>query len=97
MEVFKGLSQDAGICISNTETVLGSANDKFFDELVINIVKKQSLAKVVACFCEGRTIREILRATKRLNAVGQFLLLGRQDIDIDMLIYIEINLFFQLV
>ena len=94
MEVFKGLSQDAGICISNTETVLGSANDKFFDELVINIVKKQSLAKVVACFCEGRTIREILRATKRLNAVGQFLLLGRQDID--MLIYIEINLFFQL-
>ena len=95
MEVFKGLSQDAGICISNTETVLGSANDKFFDELVINIVKKQSLAKVVACFCEGRTIREILRATKRLNAVGQFLLLGRQDID--MLIYIEINLFFQLV
>lgn len=95
MEVFKGLSQEAGICISNTETVLGSADDKFFDELVINIVKKQSLAKVVACFCEGRTIREILRATKRLNVVGQFLLLGRQDIH--MLIYIEIDLFLKFV
>jgi len=76
MEVFKGIAQDAGICIANTETVTNNAEDSIFDETVRSLQKYKS-AKVVACFCEGMTVRGLLKAIRRLNATGALLLIGR--------------------
>ncbi|XP_015794170.2 metabotropic glutamate receptor 1-like, partial [Tetranychus urticae] len=75
MEVFKNLAQDVGICLANTEVVTNNAEDWKFDEIVISILQTKSV-KVVACFCEGMTVRGILKAIRRLNATGEFLLVG---------------------
>lgn len=78
MEVFKSLAQEAGICIANTETVLNNAEDEVFDAVMRNLMVYKSTARVVACFCEGMTVRNLLKATRRLNHVGELLFIGRQ-------------------
>lgn len=76
MEVFKGLAQDVGICIANTESAPNSVEDEPFEAIIRNLQQFRS-ARVVACFCEGLTVRGLLRATKRLNVAGEFLFVGR--------------------
>lgn len=46
MEVFKGLAQDEGICIANTESVIHNAEDNKFDEIVHNLQSYKASAKV---------------------------------------------------
>ncbi|XP_023228943.1 metabotropic glutamate receptor 1-like, partial [Centruroides sculpturatus] len=75
IEVFIKLAQDAGICIATTDSVLSNAEDKAFDAIIRNLQKYPN-AHVVICFCEGMTVKGILRAAKRLNASGQFLFIG---------------------
>ncbi|XP_067125897.1 metabotropic glutamate receptor 1-like isoform X1 [Centruroides vittatus] len=75
IEVFIKLAQDAGICIATTDSVLSNAEDKAFDAIIRNLQKYPN-ARVVICFCEGMTVKGILRAAKRLNASGQFLFIG---------------------
>src|SRR5581483_3030535 len=82
MEVFKGLAQEAGICIANTESVSSSAYEEYFDGIVRNLILYRN-ARVVACFCEGWTVTALLKATKRLNVSGEFLFLGRQVVTTD--------------
>lgn len=76
MEIFKNLAQDVGVCLANTEVVTNNAEDEKFDEIVTSILQIKSV-KVVACFCEGMTVRGILKAIRRLNATGKFLMIGR--------------------
>lgn len=77
MEVFKNLAQDAGICIANTETVFNNAEDDVLDAIVRTLIQYKSTARVVACFCEGLTVRGLLKAMRRNNVVGELLLIGR--------------------
>lgn len=77
MEVFKNLAQDAGICIAHTETVFNNAEDGILDEVVRTLIQYKSKARVVACFCEGLTVRGLLKAMRRNNVVGELLLIGR--------------------
>ena len=81
MEVFKGLAQDVGICIAYTESAPSAGEDERFDEVVRNLQPYKN-ARVVACFCEGMTVRALLRATKRLKVSGEFLFVGRYVIKI---------------
>lgn len=76
MEVFKQLAQEFGICIANAEVVLSSAEDEVYDAVVKTLLQYRT-ARVVACFCEGMTVRGLLRAIRRLGVSGEFLLLGR--------------------
>lgn len=78
MEVFKNLAQEAGICIASTEVVLNNAEDTIYDTVLKNLLLYKSTARAVACFCEGMTVRALLKATRRLNVVGDLLLIGRQ-------------------
>ncbi|RWS01055.1 metabotropic glutamate receptor 1-like protein 2, partial [Dinothrombium tinctorium] len=76
MEVFKGLAQDARICIANTESVNNNAEDDEFDKVLRSLQQYSSTARVVACFCEGMTVRGLLKAIRRLNVTGELLLVG---------------------
>ncbi|RWS26412.1 metabotropic glutamate receptor 1-like protein 2 [Leptotrombidium deliense] len=76
MEVFKGLAQEARICIANTESVNNNDEDGTVDEVFKSLLKYSSTARVVACFCEGMTVRNILKAIRRWNATGELLLVG---------------------
>lgn len=76
MDAFVKLAQEAGICIAASDSVLSHADDFIFDQIIRNLQKYPN-AKVVVCFCEGMTVRGLLKAIKRLNATGDFLLIGR--------------------
>ncbi|XP_054163269.1 metabotropic glutamate receptor 1-like [Oppia nitens] len=75
MDVFKGLAQDVGICIAYIESAPSSGEDERFDDIIMNLAPYRS-ARVVACFCEGMTVRALFRATKRLRMTREFLWIG---------------------
>ncbi|KAG8194669.1 hypothetical protein JTE90_003139 [Oedothorax gibbosus] len=75
MDAFVKLAQDAGICIAASDSVMSHDEDHVFDQVVRNLQKYPN-ARVVVCFCEGMTVRGLLKATRRLNATAEFLLIG---------------------
>lgn len=76
MEIFKSNAQEMGICIAHMESIPANGENSIFDGVVHSLMK-YSNARVVACFCEGSSVKELLRAKKRLNLTTEFLLVGR--------------------
>lgn len=76
MEEFKSIAQDNGICLAYTESVPLIADPKHLDTVIHNLRQFRS-ARVVACFCDGMTVRALLQAIKRTKTAGEFLLIGR--------------------
>lgn len=77
MEAFKEMSAKEGICIAHSDKIWSNAGEQNFDRLLMKLRKYLPKARVVACFCEGMTVRNILMAMRRQNLVGEFLLVGR--------------------
>ncbi|XP_054722394.1 metabotropic glutamate receptor 5-like [Uloborus diversus] len=75
MDAFTKLAHEAGICIATSDSLLSHAEDFIFDQVIRNLRKYPS-ARVIVCFCEGMTVRGLLKAIRRLNATGEFLLIG---------------------
>lgn len=76
MQAFRELALKTEVCIAVEESVLSTAADEVFDK-VINNLSQDANAVVVVCFCEGLTVRGLLKATQRLNMTGRFLFIGR--------------------
>lgn len=76
MRAFKDKATEVGICIATTNSVSSSGTDEEFDKVIQNL-KSRPNASVVVCFCEGLTIKALLRAMERNDAEGKFLLIGR--------------------
>ncbi|ELW68924.1 Metabotropic glutamate receptor 5 [Tupaia chinensis] len=77
MEAFKDMSAKEGICIAHSYKIYSNAGEQSFDKLLKKLVSHLPKARVVACFCEGMTVRGLLMAMRRLGLAGEFLLLGR--------------------
>ncbi|CAG9765198.1 unnamed protein product [Ceutorhynchus assimilis] len=75
MQAFRELAEEAEVCIAREDSVLSNAADEVFDKVILNL-KQDPNAVVVVCFCEGLTIRGLLKATKRLNMTNYFLFIG---------------------
>uniref|UniRef100_A0A6Q2X1B1 Metabotropic glutamate receptor 1 n=1 Tax=Esox lucius TaxID=8010 RepID=A0A6Q2X1B1_ESOLU len=76
MEAFKELAAREGICIAHSDKIYSNAGEQSFDRLLEKLRGHLPKARVVACFCEGMTIRGILMAMRRQGLVGEFLLVG---------------------
>ncbi|XP_056329404.1 metabotropic glutamate receptor 5b isoform X2 [Danio aesculapii] len=76
MEAFKEMAGKEGICIAHSDKIWSNAGEQNFDRLLVKLRKYLPKARVVACFCEGMTVRNILMAMRRQNLVGEFLLVG---------------------
>ncbi|RXN24247.1 metabotropic glutamate receptor 5 [Labeo rohita] len=76
MEAFKEMAGKEGICIAHSDKIWSNAGEQSFDRLLAKLRKYLPKARVVACFCEGMTVRNILMAMRRQNLVGEFLLVG---------------------
>ena len=76
MKEFTDLIREAGVCQATADGVSNNAKDAEYDQVVENLLKTKS-ARVVVCFCEGMTVRRLLEATRRKDAVGKFLFIGR--------------------
>ncbi|KAM5246607.1 metabotropic glutamate receptor 5 isoform 1-T1 [Ctenodactylus gundi] len=76
MEAFKDMSAKEGICIAHSYKIYSNAGEQSFDKLLKKLRSHLPKARVVACFCEGMTVRGLLMAMRRLGLVGEFLLLG---------------------
>ncbi|GFR83171.1 metabotropic glutamate receptor-like Protein [Elysia marginata] len=75
MEAFKDRAIEKGICFGAEDNVASTAGDEDFDTVVDNLLKWPN-ATVVVCFCEGMTVRNLVRATRRKNVEGAFLFIG---------------------
>ncbi|XP_033636095.1 metabotropic glutamate receptor 1-like [Asterias rubens] len=75
MEAFKTLAKKAGVCIATADSIASRSSDRKFDKVIRNLLKTDT-AKVVVCFCEGETITNLLKATRRLGESGTFLFIG---------------------
>ncbi|XP_019385911.1 PREDICTED: metabotropic glutamate receptor 5 isoform X1 [Crocodylus porosus] len=76
MEAFKDMSAKEGICIAHSYKIYSNAGEQSFDKLLGKLRSHLPKARVVACFCEGMTVRGLLMAMRRLGLAGEFLLLG---------------------
>lgn len=77
MEAFKEMAAKEGICIAHSDKIYSNAGEQSFDRLLEKLRSHLPKARVVACFCEGMTVRGILKAMRRRRLVGEFLLVGR--------------------
>ncbi|KAM9728954.1 glutamate receptor, metabotropic 5a [Menidia menidia] len=76
MEAFKDMAAKEGICIAHSDKIYSNAGEQGFDKLLQKLRGHLPKARVVACFCEGMTVRGILMAMRRQRLVGEFLLVG---------------------
>ncbi|KAL3042936.1 hypothetical protein OYC64_020786 [Pagothenia borchgrevinki] len=76
MEAFKDMAAKEGICIAHSDKIYSNAGEQGFDKLLQKLRAHLPKARVVACFCEGMTVRGILMAMRRQRLVGEFLLIG---------------------
>uniref|UniRef100_A0A3B4DAM5 Metabotropic glutamate receptor 5 n=1 Tax=Pygocentrus nattereri TaxID=42514 RepID=A0A3B4DAM5_PYGNA len=76
MAAFKEMAAKEGICIAHSDKIWSNAGEQNFDRLLMKLRSHLPKARVVACFCEGMTVRGILMAMRRQNLVGEFLLVG---------------------
>ncbi|XP_029374606.1 glutamate receptor, metabotropic 5a isoform X2 [Echeneis naucrates] len=76
MEAFKDMAAKEGICIAHSDKIYSNAGEQSFDKLLQKLRAHLPKARVVACFCEGMTVRGILMAMRRQGLVGEFLLVG---------------------
>uniref|UniRef100_A0A8C5EN42 Metabotropic glutamate receptor 1 n=1 Tax=Gouania willdenowi TaxID=441366 RepID=A0A8C5EN42_GOUWI len=76
MEAFKDMATKEGICIAHSDKIYSNAGEQNFDKLLQKLRAHLPKARVVACFCEGMTVRGILMAMRRQRLVGEFLLVG---------------------
>uniref|UniRef100_H2TE84 Glutamate receptor, metabotropic 5b n=1 Tax=Takifugu rubripes TaxID=31033 RepID=H2TE84_TAKRU len=65
-----------GICIAHSGKIWSNAGEQSFDRLLERLRAHLPKARVVVCFCEGMTVRNILMAMRRQGLVGEFLLIG---------------------
>ncbi|XP_046583358.1 metabotropic glutamate receptor 1-like [Haliotis rubra] len=75
MQAFKAKAEERGICIATTNSVSSSGTDEEFDKVIQNL-KSRPNASVVVCFCEGLTIKALLKAMERNDVEGKFLFIG---------------------
>ncbi|KAM3869232.1 glutamate receptor, metabotropic 5a [Diretmus argenteus] len=76
MEAFRDMAAMEGICIAHSDKIYSNAGEQSFDKLLEKLRGHLPKARVVACFCEGMTVRGILMAMRRRRLVGEFLLVG---------------------
>ncbi|KAM6285512.1 metabotropic glutamate receptor 5 isoform 2-T6 [Spheniscus humboldti] len=76
MEAFKDMAAKEGICIAHSYKIYSNAGEQSFDKLLRKLRSHLPKARVVACFCEGMTVRGLLMSMRRLGLAGEFLLLG---------------------
>jgi metabotropic glutamate receptor 1 len=64
---------------------LSNDKEEKFDELMTNLQEDEK-ANVIVCFCEGMTVRGLLKSIKTLNLTNRFMIIGsdgwadRQDV-----------------
>lgn len=68
--------------------IWSNAGEQSFDRLLERLRAHLPKARVVACFCEGMTVRNILMAMRRQGLVGEFLLIGR-SVELQILFTVE--------
>lgn len=64
------------VCIAKTVDIPSSDEENLHND-AINELLEDDKAKVVICFCEGLTARNLLIAIKKRNLTNRFLFLGR--------------------
>ena len=74
--MFREYADQESICIAKEYSILSNADDEEYDKLMTRILEEPK-ARVIVCFCEGETVNAILKAIRRFNRTGHFLLVGR--------------------
>ncbi len=76
MQEFSRMAKAYGICEATSDKVSNNADNSAYDQVIDNL-KTTENARVVICFCEGMTVKGLLKAAKRRHVQGHFLFIGR--------------------
>ena len=76
LQVFREYADREGICVAKEYSILSNDVEQEYDRLLMRIMEEPK-ARVIVCFCEGETVNAILKAIRRFNQTGHFLLVGR--------------------
>ena len=74
--MFREYADRADICIAKEYSILSNDDNSEYDKLLERMLEEPK-ARVFVCFCEGETVHAILKAIRRFNRTGHFLLVGR--------------------
>lgn len=82
LQVFREYADREDICIAKeysilSNPILSNDNEDEYDKLMSRLLEEPK-ARVIVCFCEGETVNAILKAIRRFNQTGHFLIVGRQ-------------------
>ncbi|XP_041461198.1 metabotropic glutamate receptor 1-like [Lytechinus variegatus] len=75
MQAFRALAEERGICIAASASISSGSKPSEFDKIV-DTLDKAPTAHVVVCFCEGITVTKLLKATRRKDKIGKYLVIG---------------------
>ena len=76
MQAFRDYADVENICIDKELSILSNDADDEYDRLLGRLLEEPK-TRVIVCFCEGETVHAILKAIRRFNKTGHFLLVGR--------------------
>lgn len=76
MQAFREYANQGNICIAKEYSILSNVGDDEYDKLLTRLMEEPK-TRVIVCFCEGDTVSAILKAIRRFNQTGHFLLVGR--------------------
>ena len=76
MQAFREYADSENICIDKELSILSNDDDDEYDRLLTRLLEEPK-TRVIVCFCEGETVNAILKAIRRFNKTGHFLLVGR--------------------
>lgn len=79
LQVFREYADREGICLAKEYSILSNGVEHEYDRLMTRIMEEPK-ARVIVCFCEGETVNAILKAIRRFNQTGHFLLVGRSKL-----------------
>nr|XP_054752817.1 metabotropic glutamate receptor 1-like [Lytechinus pictus] len=75
MQAFRALAEERGICIAASASISSGSKPSEFDKIV-DTLDSAPTAHVVVCFCEGITVTKLLKATRRKDKIGKYLVIG---------------------
>ncbi|KAK2716169.1 hypothetical protein QYM36_010670, partial [Artemia franciscana] len=75
IDVFRELAEGNKICIAEEENIAFHADNEAYDEVIRKLLEEPN-ARVIVCFCQGSTVRGLLKAQRRLKVKQNFFFLG---------------------
>lgn len=79
MNDLKRMAHEHNVCIAKSIPIPPYITEEIHYDTAVDHLLQDQNAKVVVCFCDVNTARNLLSSVKRNNVTGKFLFMGRWE------------------